>query len=182
MHLFLLTVDSDLFWFSTGASLFCFACEWIYMQAYRGSPDTVETRPSSEECKQKVWTDESSAVVLSPWGRYKPNVNWCRCFKISTKWMLPGCTRFTPSICMFNDAELNQADRILWSADLSHDPLCPASSGNLFLQPLLVGFDINSMLCKLLSGNKYIESEPGAKSASMLVKLYSANVANDCEQ
>lgn len=84
MHLFLLTVDSDLFWFSTGASLFCFACERIYMQAYRGSPDTVETRPGSEECKQKVWTDESSAVVLSPCGRYKPNVNWCRCFEIST--------------------------------------------------------------------------------------------------
>lgn len=124
MYLFLLTVESDLFWFSTGASLFCFACEWIYMQAYRGSPDTVETRPSSEECKQKVWTDESSAVVLSPCGRYKPNINWCHCFKISTKWMLPGCTRFTPSICMFNDAKLIQADRILWSADLSHDPLC----------------------------------------------------------
>lgn len=237
MHLFLLTVDSDLFWFSTGASLFCFACEWIYIQAYRGWPDTVETRPSSEECKQKAWTDESSAVVLSPCGRYKPNCNWYHCFKISTNWMLPGCTRLTPSIYMFNDAELIQADRILWSADLSHDPLfwlgqvfnllpfftwslliapcccagcilpmllCHPPSwlfccselrssippppqhlhGLCFFNPCWWGFDIHSMLClcKLLSGNKNIESEPDAKSASVLVKWYPANVANDCEQ
>lgn len=91
--------------------------------------------------------------------------------------MLPGCTRFAPSICMFNDAELFQADRILWSADLSHDPL--HIHGLCFFNPCWWGLIF--ILCYVYV-NYYqgiIESEPDAKSASMLVNWYSAN---DCEQ